>query len=481
MECLVTKLKGIVNDDSLITLDEFRLSFDKATEILKDRSHTNGYVTLAVTEPITIKVVGTGYISLEDGSVSQTSLSFNNSSDTNVYLSDDVEAISISNKQALKTLRVHYTRDLDNFDVGKLMFLKNLNDIEIWSDKMYGDITNIYSLQPSKNVLTFSLQGRNPSYNKNITGDLGAVIDRIDLQGENSKWLNVDVKANNITGNLRKLPFSLSIDAPININFDSIELSPNNGNRYSFISGANGLPSSLITVSGNINRLKPYNYKEFHIQRYSSSGMAGKLNGDFIDTFLGSDKSLQTLRLSDVYSDAAQDLSKIKATTFVYLDMYHNTEQYHVPFKWTKGQYTGTIFGISNAYIVSGTEDMIVDLSEKELNPSAAQSYHKAIKIKSLDLSAETESITSAISTLAGKGVTVSITYLGGSKGKSLMGRIANKYAIVYKGNELVIEPTDLRNATVSAANDCSYKEFDTLEDAQMFIKSANLVKSESK
>lgn len=61
------------------------------------------------------------------------------------------------------------------------------------------------------------------------------------------------------------------------------------------------------------------------------------------------------------------------------------------------------------------------------------------------------------------------------------MGRIANKYAIVYKGNELVIEPTDLRNATVSAANDCSYKEFDTLEDAQMFIKSANLVKSESK
>lgn len=473
MECLVTKLKGIVNDDSLITLDEFRLIFDKATDILKDSSHTNGYVTLAVTEPITIKVVGTGYIGLEDGSVSQTSLSFSNSNDTNVYLSDDVEAISISNKQALKTLRVHNTRDLDNFDVGKLMFLKNLNDIEIWSDNMYGDITNIYSLQPSKNVLIFSLQGRNPSYNKNITGDLGAVIERINLQ--DSEWLNITVKANNITGNLRKLPYSLSIDAPISINFDSIELSPNNENRYSFISGANALPSSLITVSGNINRLKPYNYKEFHIQRYSSSGMAGKLSGDFIDTFAGSDKSLQTLRLSDVYSDAAQDLSKIKATTFVYLDMYHNTEQYHVPFKWTKGQYTGTIFGISNAYIVSGTEDMIVDLSEKELNPSATQSYHKAIKIKSLDLSAETGSITSAISTLSGKGVTVSITYLGGSKGKSLMARIANKYAIVYKEKELLVEPTDLRHATVSAAYDCTYKEFDSYEEAKAYVDAHGL------
>lgn len=65
-----------------------------------------------------------------------------------------------------------------------------------------------------------------------------------------------------------------------------------------------------------------------------------------------------------------------------------------------------------------------------------------------------TGNITSAISTLSGKGVTVIITYLGGSKEASLLSekKTANKYAIVYKGKNLLVEPTDLRHATVSAA-----------------------------
>lgn len=479
MDCLVTKLKGVVNDDSLMTLDEFRLTFDKATDVLKNSSYTHGYVILAVTKPVTIKVIGTGYIGLEDTSVAQTSLEFNNSSDTNVYLTDDVEAISISNKHALQALRVHYTRDLSNFDVGKLRFLENLKDIEIWSDNMYGDITNLYTLQPTENVISFILLPKEEKFNKNITGDLGAVIDRIDLQ--KSIWFNLTLKAINVTGNIKKLPYSFNVDAPISVNFDSIELGKNNNSSmYSFNSGSNRTLASQITVSGNINKLKPYNYKNIQIQRDHIGNMAGKLSGDFIDTFAGEDKALDTLRLSAVYCDEVQDLSKSKAAKLTYVDMSHNTEQYHVPCKWTKGQYTGTIFGINNVYMSSGTEDMIVDLSSKELNSNANQSYQRAIKINSLDLSSETEGITSAISTLSGKGVTVSITYLGGARALSLA-RAASKYAIVYKGNELIVEPMNLSNSTVSAAYDCTYKEFNSLEEAKAFVSSNGLVKAESK
>lgn len=478
MDCLVTKLKGVVNDDSLMKLDEFRLTFDKATNVLKNSSYTHGYVVLAVTEPVTIKVIGTGYIGLEDTSVAQTSLEFNNSSDTNVYLTDDVEAISISNKQALHALRVHYTRDLSNFDVGNLRSLKNLKNIEIWSDNMYGDITNLYTLQPTKNVDSFVLLPKEDEFNKNITGDLGAVIDRIDLQ--KSIWFKVKLKAINVTGNIKKLPFLFEVDAPISVNFDSIELGQNNNSAYSFSSGPNRTLASQITVSGNINKLKPYNYSSIQIQRDYKGNMAGKLSGDFIDTFAGEDKALAALRLSAVYCDDVQDLSKSKAANLIYVDMAHNTEQYHVPCKWTKGQYTGTIFGTNNVYMSSGTEDMIVDLSSKELNPNAGQSYNRTIRINSLDLSSETGNITSAISTLSGKGVTVSITYLGGARALSLA-RAASKYAIVYKGNELIVEPMNLSNSTVSAAYDCTYKEFNSLEEAKAFIASNGLVKVESK
>ena len=82
------------------------------------------------------------------------------------------------------------------------------------------------------------------------------------------------------------------------------------------------------------------------------------------------------------------------------------------------------------------------------------------------------ENIISAINTLSGKGVTVGITYLGGLKEASLMSeKTTNKYAIVYKDNELIIEPTSLNNSTVIAANDCIHKEFVSIN---------NLIKVES-
>lgn len=131
----------------------------------------------------------------------------------------------------------------------------------------------------------------------------------------------------------------------------------------------------------------------------------------------------------------------------------------------------------------SHTEDMLVDMATKSLSPTATETYEKVISVRALDLASATENITSAISTLSGKGVTVTVTYLGGTNGISLMSldTQAAKYAIVYKGKELIVEPADLNHATVSAAYDCTYKEFDTLEEAQAFITSNGLAKSESK
>lgn len=57
MECLVTKLKGVVNDDSLLGLNKLRLTVQHITGV-------EG-IQFTVTEPITVKSLKGGMISLK--------------------------------------------------------------------------------------------------------------------------------------------------------------------------------------------------------------------------------------------------------------------------------------------------------------------------------------------------------------------------------------------------------------------------------
>lgn len=159
-----------------------------------------------------------------------------------------------------------------------------------------------------------------------------------------------------------------------------------------------------------------------------------------------------------------------------------------LPLTWSGNTNSRTdLLALENVHFKSGTAQFIKDMSNLD-NAHTSQPYLQRISIALADdLTSSAASadgaLQTAISTLQEKGVTVSIVYSDTTaNGIALMSaKEAPKYGIVYKGKELIIEPADTRKTLIAPANDCTYKEFATKEEAYNFIKSANLVKSESK
>ena len=118
MDCLVTKLKGAVNDDTLVKMDEFRIKFDMSSEALKDMEQalTHSYIKLDALGDYTVSVIGAGYIGTEDSSVASKTLNFKYDAGSNkidsIFLTDDVEELSITGKYDISRIDAHYCRDM---------------------------------------------------------------------------------------------------------------------------------------------------------------------------------------------------------------------------------------------------------------------------------------------------------------------------------------------------------------------------------
>ena len=127
--------------------------------------------------------------------------------------------------------------------------------------------------------------------------------------------------------------------------------------------------------------------------------------------------------------------------------------------------------------MVSGTLQFIKDMSTKELPIKASdQPYLKVMSLTAKDLTQQAAQSDSefqdAIRTLQEKGITVNISYAANTI--SLMN--TEKYGIVYKDNNLMVKPTNINTSIIAAAKDCIYKEFDSLDMANDFIKDNNLI-----
>ena len=488
MECLITKLKGVVNDDTLLKMDEFRIKFDMSSEALKDTEQalTHSYIRLNVLGDYAVSVIGPGYIGTGDSSVSSKTLNFkyDAGSDTNdsIFLTDDVEELIITGKYDISYIYAQYCRDYE-FDISNLNYSKNLKYINIYSDKTKGDVSNLFKYVDASNfddTSMFVLNSRSNTSvgNTGLYGDITEVINRLAKNPNGLMYLNFG--ALNIHGTIKGIVSSNYVFArfcgDITLDLSGLNFS---GKAVRIMSSE--VTNSKVKLTGDISSLKSataINLFQF------VAGEKSEISGDLIDAITGKYRG-EMLKLSNIKSTTLQDFSKIinVENNLLLISNQHSEDNWHIPFTWTKSGYQGQyIIALEDVYMQSHTEDMLVDMASKDLNPKANKNFYKLMIIKALDLASVTENITSAINTLSGKGVTVGITYLGGSREASLMSeKTANKYAIVYKGNELLVEPTDLKYATVSAANDCIYKEFESKEEAEEFVSINNLIKVESR
>ena len=486
MNCLVTKLKGAVNDDTLVKMDEFRIKFDMSSEALKDteQANTHSYIRLDAFGDYTVSVIGPGYIGTEDLSVASKTLNFKYDAGSNtidsIFLTDDVEELSITGKYDISYIYVQYCRDYE-FDISNLNYSKNLKVINLYSDKIKGDVSNLFkeadtSNFDATNMLVLYTRKDTSVGNTGLYGDITEVINRLAKNPNGLMYLNLS--ALNIHGTIKGIVSSNYIFGAFCGDI-TLDLSGLNFSGKTLRITSSDIKNSKVKLTGDVSSLKSataINLIQF------IAGEKCEISGDIIDAINGKYRG-DMLKLSNIKNTKVQDFSKLtNADSLLLISNHHSEDDWYIPFTWTKNGYQGQyIIALEDVYMQSHTEDMLVDMASKILNPKANKNYYKIMTINALDLEGPTGNITSAIGTLSGKGITVSIIYLGGSKEASLLSEeTGNKFAIVYKGKELLVEPTDLRYATVSAANDCIYKEFGSKEEAEEFVSINNLIKVES-
>lgn len=471
MDCLVTKLKGSVNDDSLLKLGEFRMKFDMTSDVSPKDSNTHGHTTVDQTPDsggYTVSVIGNGYIGTSDSDV--TSKSINVTSSTSIYLTDDVEELSFSNKYNIRSISCRYCRDAI-FNIADLDYSPLIN-LELYSSGIYGDVSNLFKNSDMSSAIApsvFSLHNKKDrESNKGLYGDVTETIKRVAANPNGMDYINLNTP--NVSGRIEGIASNYVIGpdcGDITLDFTDADFS---GKRVT-VSNNSSSDISKFKVTGDVSSLKSASYISFII----IPKIQCQLSGDW-PTILNSHDTGARFKIGRVKMTTVQDLSKLNVPSLVIFSNQSATEDWHTDCIWTEGSYQGQyIIALENIYMQSGTEDMLVDFATKSVNPKATQSYEKILTIHALDLSSATGNITSAVSTLSGKGITVRITYHGEAARTLSRANVVPKYAIVYKGKDLIVEPTDLNKATVSAAYDCTYKEFDSYEEAQAYVDAHGL------
>lgn len=205
-----------------------------------------------------------------------------------------------------------------------------------------------------------------------------------------------------------------------------------------------------------------------------------RCDGDLIDALNGKSLSGNYLYLYRIITTSEQTLNKLHSN--IYGIACWLKDRKYMPLVWTTPTtQRNYILSISSGHIKSGTAQFIKDMSKLSLNPSATDNYQRKIDVISDDLTSSAASgdseLQTAISTLQEKGVTVSIEYSDTAvNGIAVMSaKKAPKYGIVYKDKELIVEPSDISRTLIAPANDCTYKEFDSYEEAQAYVDAHGL------
>lgn len=373
MECLVTKLKGTVNDDSLRKLDELVIHIDSASSvnrILIAHKENNNF---------NLRIVGNGYFTDEAGEANlgkgiSTEKGAGNKS---VYLSQGTYDVFLSDKYKITVFN----------NLGASSSRVNLDDLN---------------------------------------------LDTLDYLVSCNTYGNADRFLKN--GRIRQVYITKS-DAV----GDLTDINISNAASSLDVSGSKN-------ISGNIEKLIANNI----LCKGSFTGIKG-------------------------IGPVTGDLSKINNS--VYFISFTNT---NAQLTWnTERPSSAPIVAIEGGpYFGSTLDAMLINQAKCSLSSSATQSYQKTITATGT----RTSSSDTAIATLQSKGLTVTVPVATDASSISLMSARTNEnFGIAYKGKELIVEPVDLSKMQIYPGKGVSVQKFDTLENAEKFIASAGLLKSESK
>lgn len=487
MECLVTRLRGSVNDDSLLKLNELRF----AIQVNQSASMRIRLGTASGFEQTVTVLDGPGGISLNQNDGYKNSISWNADDAGNrtlIWFQKSGEyKLSIGNKHALTEFFLYNSDGVDISMVNVMLSELNLDDLE-WCENLYkfsaktaedgpdlGNIEKVFShIDSKKHPLAFTLY-TNGDYK--IHGDFSKFMDRknfdiIQLQQSNSTELK---------GCIKSLPNKIiqilgTYRPGLEVNLDDSYEAPSTLEVCTF-----NFPVTNVNFSSfkNCNKLRGIFFND---TASVTPNPVGYCRGDLAS--INSDAPLSTIQLKHMEKsdDVAFTVNKFPRSVYGISTLLLSNISRTIPLQWTDaGNNLSNIMAIESGHFKSGTADFVKAMSELDLNPSVTINVWKKIQIVLCDdlTQSEAESdgeFTSAVSALSEKGVTVAITYKPEDESSiSTLSLEDNQYAIVYKEQELIIGPTQTRGTLISAAKDSTYKQFATREEAERFIKEKGL------
>ena len=480
-ECLLTKLDREVSDTSLEnTLNGIILEVDNS------ENSSRLQIVIKITkgdEPFTItELDGKSLIRSNNEPDYQNSIRIT-TVDINyvIYFKEQSKGrLLFSDKHRIATLN---GLRIVNFKIDNLLYCENLKDMGSFYS-IYGNFDTFYNPAfPSsftKEFTNASIKGNN------ISGDITRLFEENPNNFDNFRLNNISKK---ITGNIETFKYSglISIGPDFNegddINNNKIYFNnPVFNSQVKYVgyrlgTGRGSFDSS--TLFKNLTNDTVFDFFSLERDGATYSEYNFTVKGDFIkeiSRFAEGDDDYIGIRLKKCTLDTVQTLENIPSH-IVFISTMSSSNKgctYKTPTNLSKRQY---ILICERVTMVSGTLQFIKDMSTKNLPIKASDQPHlKVMSLTATDLTQQTAQSDSefqdAIRTLQEKGITVNISYAANTI--SLMN--TEKYGIVYKDNNLMVKPTNINTSIIAAAKDCIYKEFDSLDMANDFIKDNNLI-----
>ena len=383
MDCLVTKLKGTVNDNSLLKLGEIRIKKEKVSSSWN--TCTQGF-RLCFNENTTISIIGNGYFTDLNGTADKgKTLYFTKDVQQNVYVSNDDMEISIPNKYALTYLNL---RQPENVSVNE-----NTNDQK--SKSIVGGLEN----------LKYSPLTRISAANTSITGDISA------LSGKSLTVASFSYTA--VTGDISVFN-GMNLEAlelqSTEVTGDLSNLVSSTNMKYLIIADSNiyGDISNLKDMAALIGCLMPENVSGdistlancLNIETLSAHGQEIIGNVDSL-------KNLSKLTTLSLYgSNVSGDLSLLPASLYFYSDKASGDYPgYHNKFTWKNTRPSSAkILAMESVDLGDDLDAMLINQANciaGPSNPTYRMMYVKGKKTSASD---------AAVLSLQEKGYTVVVT-----------------------------------------------------------------------
>ena len=143
-KCLVTKLNGTVDNDSLMHIGEFRIKLGKVSNPTKDSQ----LIKIGVTSDTELRIVGDGYFTdstLTQNKGKKITISRNDEVSNEVYVSNGDIELAVMNKYNLSEIAMpnsKYNKDRE-FDLDELKYSTSLKAIDAKDSKVFGNLNSL--------------------------------------------------------------------------------------------------------------------------------------------------------------------------------------------------------------------------------------------------------------------------------------------------------------------------------------------------